>query len=63
MRKPLVETLMEMHECTRERAERMVDEAKQALDEALEIGDSVSAYNVCEDVLGLEPDFLDELIY
>jgi len=61
MRKPLVETVMESHECSRERAEKMVREAKTALQQALEEGDLYAADNVCEDVLGLEPDFLDEL--
>jgi hypothetical protein len=48
---------------SREDAEDRVKEAEDALQEYLEDGDMCSAYNICEEYFGLEPDYLEQLNY
>ena len=43
-------------------AEIEVDEAKEQLSKYLELGDIESAYNICEECFGLEPDYIRELM-
>jgi hypothetical protein len=43
-------------------AQDLIDEAQEALEDYLAEGDEASAYNVCEEFFGLEPDYLDELL-
>lgn len=43
-------------------ADRLIAEAKEAFNEALEEGDIESAEAVCEDYFGLEPDYIMELM-
>jgi len=44
-----------------EEADAQIAEAKAALQEALEEGDMESAYEICMDYFGLEPDYLMDL--
>ena len=43
-----------------ESADTLIREAKSAFDEYLAEGDEESAYNICQEFFGLEPDFLVE---
>ena len=43
-------------------ADELIAEAKEAIQEYLEYGDTESAYEVCSEFFGLEPDYLFELI-
>lgn len=43
-------------------ASNLIDEAKDKLQKYLEIGDQESAFNICEEFFGLEPDLIMELI-
>lgn len=56
------ETLMRRDGMDAQDAEDIIAEAKEALQEYLAEGDMNSAYDVCEEFFGLEPDYLDEFI-
>ena len=43
-------------------ADELIEEAKEAMNEALESGSICEAENVCAEFFGLEPDYLIELI-
>lgn len=58
----ILETLKERDGMSREEAIDLIMDAKLCLEQYLEEGDSDSAYNVCQEFFGLEPDYLDELI-
>lgn len=61
-RKSIKQTLMERDEISAEEAKGIIADAKEALQEYVREGDLNGAYNVCEEYLGLEPDYLDDLI-
>lgn len=61
-RKPIVETLMARDGITRQEAKAQVKEFKSYLFEMIET-DPIGAYDLIQDELGLEPDYLDELIF
>ena len=44
-------------------ADVLIHEARIAFDQYLEEGDEEAAENICEEFFGLEPDYLDELIF
>ena len=54
--------LMKRDGMTYEEANNLIDEAREALQNYLDEGDSFGAENVCEEFFGLESDYLDELI-
>ena len=54
--------LMKRDGMSSEEADNLIDEAREALQNYLDEGDSFSAEHVCEEFFGLEPDYLDELI-
>ena len=58
----ITRVLMKRDGMTYEEANNLIDEAKEALQNYLDEGDSFGAENVCEEFFGLEPDYLDELI-
>ena len=58
----IARVLMKRDGMTYEEANNLIDEAKEALQNYLDEGDSFGAENVCEEFFGLEPDYLDELI-
>lgn len=58
----IVRILMKRDGMTYEEANNLIDEAKEALQNYLDEGDSFGAENVCEEFFGLEPDYLYELI-
>lgn len=43
-------------------AEELIEEAREGLQNYLEEGDLVAAYDICEEYFGLEPDYIDELM-
>ena len=59
----IVETLMQRDEISREEATEQVKAFKEDLFVAIEEGDYNYAHDMIMDDLGLEPDYLDELIF
>jgi len=55
--------LMKRDGLSAEEADELIDEAKEDVDYLLSNGDMDGAYNVCQDHFGLEPDYLDELMF
>ena len=45
-----------------ESAQESIDEAQLDFDDYLAEGDLDSAYNICQEHFGLEPDYLDEFM-
>lgn len=43
-------------------ADEMIEEAKEILQEYLEEGSLLEAYDICEEMFGLEPDYIMELM-
>ena len=56
------EVLMQRDGLSSEDAEMEITEAKVQLAEYLELGDIESAYNICEECFGLEPDYIMKLM-
>jgi AmiR/NasT family two-component response regulator len=54
--------LMRRDGMTETEANDAIAEAKEAMNEYLEMGDMEAAYEVCAEYFGLEPDYLMELI-
>jgi len=62
MQETIKEIIMERDGLTEEGADNLIDQAREALHEYLADDDQDSAYNICEEYFGLEPDYLDELL-
>ena len=58
----LKQVLMRRDNMTSDEADNLIAEAKEALNDYLDNNDIESAYNICSEYFGLEPDYLDELI-
>ena len=58
----IARVLMKRDGMTYEEANNLIDEAREALQNYFDEGDSFGAENVCEEFFGLEPDYLDELM-
>lgn len=58
----LKKVLMERDGISSEEADRQITEAKEALQEYLEDGDTESAHDICQEFFGLEPDYLMDLL-
>ena len=56
------QVLMRRDNMTSDEADNLIAEAKEALNDYLDNNDIESAYNICSEYFGLEPDYLDELI-
>ena len=61
MAESLVKVLMERDKMTEEDAEDLIEQAVEDLKERLDDGEM--PFDICEEWFGLEPDFLEELIY
>jgi len=57
----IIEILMRRDSMTQEEAEQLVEDAKEELYARLEEGEM--PYDICAEWFGLEPDYLDELLY
>jgi len=57
------EILMDRDGCTEDEAKEMIEVARNEFYELLDEGDMDSAERICEDHFGLEPDYLDDLIW
>ena len=56
------EILMRRDNMSAESADELIRQAKESLQEYLAAGDMESAYDICSDYFGLEPDYLMELL-
>jgi len=54
--------LIQRDHLTEDDAQTLINQAMEALQEYLENDDTESAYEVCGEFFGLEPDYLDYLI-
>lgn len=61
-RSSLKQTLMRRDKISSNEADILVEEAQEAFNEYLAESDFESAYNVCAEYFGLEPDFIDDLM-
>ena len=57
----LKQTLMTRDGLTDKEASKKIEEAHRVLMEYIDKGDMTSAFNVCEEMFGLEPDYLLDL--
>jgi hypothetical protein len=57
------QVLMRRDGMTSEEAESLIDEAKQELLNLIDEGDLSAAEDICQEYFGLEPDYLDELMF
>ncbi len=62
-RETLQKTLMQRDNLSAEDAEVLISEAQDQLDMYLAEGDLDSAHDVCSEFFGLEPDYLEDLIF
>lgn len=62
MRGTLKEVLMSRDGLSDQEAEGLIAEAKTDLHQRIDQGDP-SAHDICEEYFGLEPDYLDELLF
>lgn len=58
----LKKTIMKRDNLSEKEADDRIANAKAAFDEYLSCGDEESAYNICDEFFGLEPDYLINLI-
>lgn len=58
----LKQVLMERDNLSEAEAEAQIQEAREAFQEYLDNGNTLSAMDICEEMFGLEPDYLDDLI-
>lgn len=54
--------LMERDGMSQDEAHELFVEAKDQFDNYLQEGDEESAYNICEEYFGLEPDYIFDLM-
>jgi hypothetical protein len=59
----LKDVLMETQGLSEAEAEEQMLEAKEAIEEYLEEGDMCAAMDVCAEFWGLEPDYVDDLMF
>lgn len=59
----IIRTLMKRDKLTMVEAVELVRVAKSQLNEYLDSGDIEAAENICEEYFGLEPDYLDDLMF
>ena len=63
MRNTIINILMDRDGLTREEALASYREGIAAFNEYLEAGDLIAAMDICEEFWGLEPDYLDEIMF
>ena len=62
MQKSIKQILIDRNNMTESAADQLISEAREAMQECLANNDQDSAYNICEEYFGLEPDYIDELL-
>ncbi len=62
MAKAIKEILMRRDKLSSFEADDLIAQAKEQLNEYLDSGDEDSAYDICKEFFGLEPDYLTELL-
>jgi hypothetical protein len=63
MRNTIINILMDRDGLTREEALASYREGISAFMEYLEAGDLTAAMDICEEFWGLEPDYLDDIMF
>ena len=58
----LKQTIMQKYDWNENEADSAIEEAKTMMDEYLNDGDQESAFNICEEMFGLEPDYLFDIL-
>ena len=58
----LKNTIMRMFDYTSEEADEAIAVAREQMQEYLDDGDQESAFNICEEMFGLEPDYLFDIL-
>lgn len=58
----LKEVIMSRDGITSEEADKLIQEAKETMQEYLSEGDFMAAEDICQDYFGLEPDYLFDLL-
>lgn len=56
------EILIERDNLTENEADNLINDAREQLQEYLEDGDLESAQEICQEMFGLEPDYLFDLV-
>jgi len=56
------QVLIRRDNMTSDEADDLINEAIETMNEYFDNNDMESAYNICYEFFGLEPDYLDELI-
>ncbi len=59
----LKKVLMDRDDMTEKETDEAIQEAKDLMNEYLENDDMCSAFDVCEEMFGLEPDYLEDLLF
>lgn len=58
----LKKVIMKKYDWDEQEADSSINEARTALQEYLDDGDQESAFNICEEHFGLEPDYIMDLM-
>ena len=58
----LKQTIMQKYGWDENETDSAIEEAKTMMDEYLNDGDQESAFNICEEMFGLEPDYLFDIL-
>ena len=61
--KTIKQVLIERDGITSAEADELIEEAREQLMKYVEDGDVCGAEDVCQEYFGLEPDYLDELLF
>ncbi len=61
--KDLKTTLIQRDNLTESKADDLISDARERLMQLIEDGDFDAAFDVCGDEFGLEPDYLEDLLY
>lgn len=56
------QVLMRRDGLTSDEADEQIREAKEYLQELIEAGDYLEAHDICEEMFGLEPDYIMDLL-
>lgn len=62
MSESIKEVLMRRDKMTAEEADKLINEAKADLENRIENGYIMSAFDICEEYFGLEEDYIPELM-